>query len=329
MADVTHSSAAKGFIIPSKNKLTTTEIVLETVKTLLEITWIILCAIFRFFVPAKRKNLDGEIVLITGAAGYIGKRLALRFAKKGAAVVLWDINKNDNEIIAEEIREFGGHAFAYHCNLRDKHDIEPTASKVINDVGNPTILINNAGIVAGKYLMDMTDNDIEATFDVNILSQFWTTRAFLPSMIKKNHGHIVAVASILGTDGLGMLTDYCSTKFAVIGFMQSLRREMTLLGRNNIHCTTVNPFVINAELFQGVSLRFPGMPLLCVLEPDYVADKIIDAVETNQIVLHLPRVCYFTPIISSILPVKACDKLLAFTGSQEAMSTFIGRKKTE
>ncbi len=75
-------------------------------------------------------------------------------------------------------------------------------------------------------------------------------------MVKKNHGHIVAIASILGTDGLGKLTDYCSTKFAVNGFMQSLRREMILLGCDNVHCTTVNPFVINAELFQGVTIRY-------------------------------------------------------------------------
>ncbi len=75
-------------------------------------------------------------------------------------------------------------------------------------------------------------------------------------MMRNNHGHIVAVASILGTDGLGKLTDYCSTKYAVNGFMQSLRREMGLVGRDQIHFTTVNPFVINAELFQGVTIRY-------------------------------------------------------------------------
>ncbi len=87
--------------------------------------------------------------------------------------MLWDINKNDNENLADEIKESGGHAFPYYCNLRDKHDIERMAAKVIKDVGHPTILINNAGIVAGKYLLDMTENDIEASFDVNILSHFW------------------------------------------------------------------------------------------------------------------------------------------------------------
>ncbi len=88
---------------------------------------------------------------------------------------MWDINKAENEKVADAIKDAGGHAFAYCCNLRDKHDIERTASKVIKDVGNPTMLVNNAGIVAGKFLMDMSDNDIEATYDVNILSHFWVS----------------------------------------------------------------------------------------------------------------------------------------------------------
>ena len=82
-----------------------------------------------------------------------------------------------------------------------------------------------------------------------------TVRAFLPAMMKTNHGHIVAVASILGTDGLAYLTEYCATKYAVNGFMQSLRREIDLQGFDGIHCTTVNPFVIDTELFQGVTIR--------------------------------------------------------------------------
>lgn len=82
-----------------------------------------------------------------------------------------------------------------------------------------------------------------------------TVRAFLPAMMKTNHGHIVAVASILGTDGLPKLTEYCSTKFAVNGFMLSLRRELDQQGFNGIHCTIVNPFVIDTELFQGVTIR--------------------------------------------------------------------------
>lgn len=87
--------------------------------------------------------------------------------------MLWDVNKEGLDDVAQEIKLKGGHVFAYCCNLRDKHDIQRTAAKVAKDVGDPTILVNNAGIVAGKSILDLTDNDIEAAYDVNILSHFW------------------------------------------------------------------------------------------------------------------------------------------------------------
>ena len=83
------------------------------------------------------------------------------------------MNKDGIEEVAEEIKETGGHAFPFCCNLKDKHDIQRTASKVSKDVGDPTILVNNAGIVAGKGILDLSEDDIEATFDVNILAHFW------------------------------------------------------------------------------------------------------------------------------------------------------------
>eukprot|EP00795_Rhopilema_esculentum_P006865 gene6865-12464_t len=299
MATLEGSGDAKiKYIRPSPEQTGCFALIIEFIKTIIDVNIIILLSIIRFFVPAKKKDLSGEIAVITGAAGYIGRLLALRFAAKGAAVVLWDVNKAGLEKVEQEIIDKGGHAFAYFCNLRDKHDIQRTAAKVSKEVGNPTILVNNAGIVAGKFLLDLSENEIEAAFEVNTLAHFWTTRAFAPAMIKSNHGHIVAVASILGTDGLAQLTEYCATKYAVNGFMQSLRREFDFQGYDGIHCTTVNPFVIDTELFQGVTIRFPKMPFLYVLKPDFVADKIMEAIETNQILLNIPRFCYFTPLLA-------------------------------
>jgi len=321
------STDAARYIKSSSEQIGWLSLIFEFMKTSIDVSLIICLSIFRFFVPAPKKDLSGEVVVVTGAAGYIGRRLALKFAEKGAAVVLWDVNKDGIEEVAEEIKETGGHAFPFCCNLKDKHDIQRTASKVSKDVGDPTILVNNAGIVAGKGILDLSEDDIEATFDVNILAHFWTVRAFLPAMMKANHGHIVSVASILGTDGLGHLTEYCATKYAANGFMESLRRELDLEGFDRIYCTTVNPFVIDTELFQGVTIRFSNMPLLPILKPDYVVEKIMDAVQRNQILLHIPKLCYVTPVLKSILPVKAADRLHKFLGSDKAMSTFIGRRK--
>ena len=97
------------------------------------------------------------------------------FLFSGAAVVLWDVNKDGVEEVAGEINRNGGHAFPFCCNLRDKHDIQRTAAKVSRDIGDPTILVNNAGIVAGKGILDFNDSDVEAAFDVNILAHFWVS----------------------------------------------------------------------------------------------------------------------------------------------------------
>ena len=86
------------------------------------------------------------------------------------------MNKDGIEEVAEEIKRTGGHAFPFFCNLRDKSEIKRVAAKVSKDVGDPTILVNNAGIVAGKSILDFNDSEVEASFDINILAHFWVSR---------------------------------------------------------------------------------------------------------------------------------------------------------
>ena len=88
-----------------------------------------------------------------------------------------------------------------------------------------TILINNAGIVNGKNILDLEYNEIKNIFNINIMSHFWLCKQFLPDMINLNKGHIVNISSVCGIMGGGKLTDYCSTKFAVYGFTESLCLE--------------------------------------------------------------------------------------------------------
>lgn len=114
------------------------------------------------------------------------------------------------------------------------------------------------------------------------------TKAFLPEMIEKNHGHIVTMASMAGLFGAAGLCDYCASKSAVIGFDESLRNELLRINKTGIATTVVCPNVINTGMFNGYSSS-----LLPPLEPEYVADKIIEAVLTNQKILMLPKFMYF------------------------------------
>ena len=129
------------------------------------------------FIPARRKDVSKEIILITGAASGIGRALSLKFARLGATIVLWDINKSANEAVAEEINsKTPNKAFPYQCDCSKREEVYKVAEKVKKDVGDVTILINNAGVVSGKKFKDVSDDKIELTFQVNSLAHFWVNQ---------------------------------------------------------------------------------------------------------------------------------------------------------
>lgn len=108
--------------------------------------------------------------------------------------------------------------FCYKINLCERNSIYETAKRVKEDIGSVDILINNAGVVSGKNFLDIPDEKIELTLKVNTLAHFWTVKAFLPDMVKKNSGHIVTVASVAGNLAGCAMSDYHASKFANVGF---------------------------------------------------------------------------------------------------------------
>lgn len=268
----------------------------------------------------RYKSIDNEIVLITGGGSGLGRLLAQRLAKLGAIVVLWDINKSDLESSANVIRKLGGAAHTYVCNVSDREAVYKTASQVEKEVGHVTMLINNAGIVAGKRLLELSDEAIIKTFQVNTLAHFWTTRAFLPYMMSANHGHIVTIASVSGLNGAVRLTDYCASKYAVVGFEESLRIELLTDGYDGINSTIVCPFYVNTGMFAGVeSGKIP------MLKPDYVVDEIVAAILTNEEVLIIPRIFSFLLFWKSIVPACVTVNFCHQIGVTRSMEKFHGR----
>lgn len=157
------------------------------------------------------------------------------------------------------------------------------AKRVQEEVGKVDILINNAGIVTCRTLLDLPDKAIENTYNVNILSHYWTVKAFLPEMMEQDKGHIVTVASVAGLIGTYACTDYSATKFACVGFHEALYTELRTHGHDNINLTLVCPYHISTNMFAGVRPR-----LLPCLEPKYVADSIVKAVQRNEVNCVLP-----------------------------------------
>lgn len=267
-------------------------------------------------------GLENRNVLITGAANGIGRLMALRIAARGGRLILWDVDAAVLEGVAGEIAAAGGQAAAYACNLAERGSIEAAAARTLADHGAVDILINNAGIVDGKRLLEVTDEEVERTFAVNTLAHFRTVRAFLPGMKEKGGGHIVTIASASGIAAVPRLADYSASKAAAIAFDESLRLEFAHDGVP-VKTTVVCPYYIDTGMFAGVRTRFPL--LLPIMRPEAVAARIVRAIERNESRVILPWFvrCAF-PL--RLLPTAWFDALMGFFGITKSMDEFTGRK---
>ncbi|XP_011303308.1 short-chain dehydrogenase/reductase family 16C member 6 isoform X2 [Fopius arisanus] len=264
-------------------------------------------ALLRALIPRRyqRKIIKGEVALVTGGAGGIGRLISIKLAQRGAYVVIWDINEPGIQQVVKEIRAFGGKCIGYTCDITDRNQIYRIAKTVKIEVGNVTIVVNNAGYICGKTFMNIPDDEIERTFKVNILAHYWINKAFLEEMMKDNHGHIVTIASVAGLMGTYNCTDYSATKFAAIGYHESLFTELKMHGYDGIQTTLVCPYFVNTGMFPGVKPR-----LLPQLEPEYVAEEVVQGILTDQVNVTLPSsVKYFVPL-KSWLPPKVSWSLM-------------------
>ncbi|XP_057586091.1 estradiol 17-beta-dehydrogenase 11 isoform X1 [Hippopotamus amphibius kiboko] len=264
----------------------------------------ILESLLKLFIPRKRKSVTGEIVLITGAGHGIGRLTAYEFAKLKCKLVLWDINKHGLEETAAECKRLGAKAHAFVVDCSSREDIYSSAKKVKAEIGDVSILVNNAGIVYTSDLFATQDPQIEKTFEVNVLAHFWTTKAFLPEMMKTNHGHIVTVASVAGHTGVPFLLAYCSSKFAAVGFHKALTAELAALEITGVKTTCLCPVFINTGFIKN-----PSSSLGPTLEPEEVVNKLIDGILTEQKMIFIPSSISFLTVAERVLPERFLEIL--------------------
>jgi len=267
-------------------------------------------------------QIAGRHALVTGGASGIGRLMAKKLAARGAFVTIWDVNAAALEAVVAEIRgATGGRAQGFVCDVSDRTQVYARAAESTTAAGPVDLLINNAGIVNGKDFLDLPDEKIVATFAVNVLSLFWTGKAFLPSMIARGQGHIVTIASASGLIGVARLADYSASKWAAIGFDESLRAELRKVAPA-VMTTVICPYYINTGMFRGVRSRFPL--LLPILEEEDVAERVIRAIERNKRRLIMPWLAHIVPVIR-FLPVGLFDRLANFLGVNSSMEEFVGR----
>ncbi|KAG9031897.1 hypothetical protein FRB95_002103 [Tulasnella sp. JGI-2019a] len=234
-----------------------------------------------------RQKVDwGEqVVVITGGAGGIGGLLANTLAMRGVTVAVLDVKPLETE---------NSNITSYKCDISNWAEVEAVSAQIVEELGHPTILVNNAGVVQGKLITDLTEKDVKETVGVNLLSHFWTLKAFLPDMIKQKTGHVVTVASAMGIVGVAQMSDYNATKAALINLNESLRCELEHIHQTpKIRTSLVITGYVTTPMFSKSSYgklssnyfyRFfvPG-----VQPNDIVKDiiKALDAHESREVLL--------------------------------------------
>ena len=133
----------------------------------------VVCSFYRFVFPASPKYVYGRTVLITGSANGLGRLLAQEFARRGAQLVLIDVDMERNKLLAEELCSKGRSAHAYYCDLSRKTDLYSVVAQIKRDIGHVDILINNAATLSGKPVLQCSDNAIEKVFEVNTMAYIW------------------------------------------------------------------------------------------------------------------------------------------------------------
>ncbi|GMR22758.1 MAG: SDR family oxidoreductase [Acidobacteriota bacterium] len=257
-------------------------------------------------------------VVITGAASGLGRRMALGVAERGGTLSLWDVNEAGLDAVVAEIEGLGGRAQPVVCDVSDRRAVYAAAGGIAAPVD---VLINNAGVVSGKSLLEIPDEQIERSLQINTQSLFWMTKAFLPAMIERNRGHIVTIASAAGLIGVPRLTDYCASKFAAVGFDESLRVELRQRAPG-VRTTVVCPYYIDTGMFEGVKTRFSF--LLPILKEAKVADRILKAVERDRPRLQMPALVHTIPLLR-LLPVQWFDTVARVLGISASTDDFVGR----
>ena len=267
------------------------------------------------------KDLKGKIVLITGGASGIGKIMVRLMLERNAKVIIWDINQ---ETIDKTISELAnkGRVFGFNVDVSNSERVAETAEKVKQDIGDVDVLINNAGIIVGKLFNEHSVADITNTMKINANAPMYVTKAFLQDMINQNSGHICNIASSGGLISNPKMSVYAASKWALIGWSDSLRLEMKQL-KKNVHVTTIMPYYINTGMFDGVTSKIP------ILKPEAAALTIVKAIEKNKKMVTIPGYIYrFTRLGQAIMSITFFDWFAgSLLGIYSTMEHFIGRNK--
>jgi len=195
------------------------------------------------------KRLANQVALITGGARGIGREIAQRFAQEGADIALFDVNVEQLEQTAQELRQGGRRAEGIVVDVTDGKQVDAGVAKVLDKLGRLDILINNAGITKDTLVIRMDDAQWDRVLDINLKGTFLCTRAVARVMLKQRRGRIVSIASIVGLIGNPGQANYAASKAGVVGLTKAVAKELASRG---ITCNAIAPGFIKTEMTEAL-----------------------------------------------------------------------------
>ena len=233
-------------------------------------------------------DFNNKVVVITGASSGFGEATAIKFAKKGADVVLVARRKEKLLEVEKKISNYSGLSLICQCDVSNKEQVEQMAKNVLETYGRIDVLVNNAGFVIYGKVNELSTDEIVAQMETNYFGMIYCTKAFLPQMLEQQSGHFVNVASVGASFGVPGIASYCATKYAKLGFSEGLRHELDGTG---IGLTVVSPIMVRTPLFDHPSFtNFSRFSTGISLSSETVAKAIIKASNSPRFEIVVPSV---------------------------------------
>src|SRR5579862_2470191 len=191
-----------------------------------------------------------RVVIVTGASRGIGREIAEAFGREGAKVACVATTETGAETTANAV---GQGSKGYACDVSDCEQVEATFAKIVEDLGTPAVLVNNAGIARDNLMMRLKDEDWNRVIDVNLKGAYLCIKAATRPMMKARYGRIINLSSVIGLHGAAGQTNYAASKAGLIGLTLSVAKE---LGSRNITCNAIAPGFIETDMTESLPADF-------------------------------------------------------------------------
>ncbi|HRC46809.1 MAG TPA: SDR family NAD(P)-dependent oxidoreductase [Ilumatobacteraceae bacterium] len=272
------------------------------------------------------RSVKGKRVLVTGGAMGMGRLFAERaIAEQAAAVVLWDVNEAALNDTLNELADSATEISGYIVDVADAEEVAGTAAAVLDDLKGIDVLINNAGVVRGNKYFWETDleHDTKATIDINTLGPMYVAHEFLPAMIAESgECRMLNLASAAGFTPNPRMAVYAASKWAVIGWSDSVRLELKQAGLDHVKVTTVCPYYVRTGMFDGAR----SAPLLPILDPADVVEEAWGAMLAGRPFVVMPKTVMLSEMLKGVVPTSVRDFIADhIIGVYHTMDDFTGR----